>query len=113
MYICNLMTQPGQTDDYTANKHVEEVIRYLGKGVLDYVIINREKPDERLLDRYYREEGATLLQADIRAIKDLGVIPVVRNIIDNTHEKIELWQKQDLLRHDPHKLAEILIKLTK
>ncbi|MGA1841004.1 MAG: gluconeogenesis factor YvcK family protein [bacterium] len=113
VYICNLMTHPGQTDDYTANKHVEEVVRYLGEGVLDYVIINRERPEEKLLKRYYREEGATLLQADINGIKALGITPIVRNIVDKSHDKMELWQKQDLLRHDPHKLAKILIKLYK
>lgn len=111
VYICNLMTQPGQTDSYTANKHIEEVVRYLGKDVLDYVIINREIPDKKLLNRYYRDEGATLLQADIKGIRDLKVTPIVRNIVDKAHEKMELWQKQDLLRHDPNKLAKILIKL--
>jgi len=111
VYICNLMTQPGQSDNYTALRHIEEVVRYLGRGVLDYVILNRGIPEEKLLKRYFEEEGAILISPELEAIKRLGVTPIVRNIIDKEHEKLELWQKQDLLRHDSHKLAKILFQL--
>ena len=61
VYICNTTTQPGQTDGYTLSDHVQQVISYLGIGVLDYVVLNSSTPSAELMELYAREQVDVLL----------------------------------------------------
>ncbi len=109
VYICNIMTQAGQTDDYPVSRHVEAIERYLGKNVLDAVIVNNSRPSKSVLDSY-KKENAKLIELDKQNLpKGLKVIEA--DLIDRKHNVKEEWQKKDLLRHDSKKLAEILIGL--
>lgn len=111
VYVCNIVTQAGQTDGYKASDHVRAIIRYLGEGVLNYAIINNTVPPESVLERY-RKESAELVTAD-PGLEPLGVKVIQEDLVEDiTHMRI-LWEKQDLLRHDPVKLAEILRSLAR
>ncbi|MBM4036330.1 MAG: YvcK family protein, partial [Planctomycetes bacterium] len=109
VYVCNIVTQPGQTDSYTCADHVAAIERYLGAGVLDTVLINSTVPPAAILERY-RGERAELVRVDDK----LGAHRV-RVILDDLVEDLDhrriLWEKQDLLRHDPEKLAELIWNL--
>jgi len=107
IYICNVMTQPGQTDGYAASHHVAAVIEHLG-GALDAVVVNRVKPPAALLARY-AAEGAELVALD-PALYELGPEVIEADLIETSDHRAVLWEKQDLLRHDPQKLASILIR---
>lgn len=49
--ICNLMTQPGNTDDFTAEKFLSETEKYLGEGSIDYIVFNTKKPPSKALSQ--------------------------------------------------------------
>jgi len=109
VYVCNIVTQPGQTDGYTCADHIEAVERYLGPGVLQAVLLNSNVPPQPILDRY-REEGADLVRIDDR-ITSHRVQVILDDLVENLDYKRIVWEKQDLLRHDPDKLAELIWNL--
>jgi len=109
IYICNIVTQPGQTDGYTAADHVRAVQRYLGDGAPDYAIVNSTMPPKEVLERY-QAAGAQLLRAD-DDLRSLGPQIIEADIVENVDQERVLWEKQDLLRHDPAKLAHIIMEL--
>jgi len=109
IYICNIVTQPGQTDGYSAADHVRAIIKYLGEGTLDYVLVNSHVPPPEVFERY-RESGAELLVAD-DALRDLGPEVIEADLVEDLKDQRVLWEKQDLLRHDPEKLAHVVMEL--
>ena len=63
IYVCNIVTQPGQTDHYKVSDHIKAVTKYLGDGVLDYVIVNNNIPRKDILDKY-QKGGAEVVLMD-------------------------------------------------
>jgi uncharacterized cofD-like protein len=113
IYVCNTTTQPGQTDGYRALDHVRRVADALGAGVLDMALLNCGRPSPAALARF-AADGVFLLQpddAEIAAIAELGVRPVVRDLVEQADEQRDLWNKQDSVRHDPTKLSAALKEL--
>lgn len=101
VYVCNIMTEPGETDTLrTASQHVEALQKYLDPGTLDAVIVNAEPPNDRLLTRY-RREGATLVEVDEQRLRDLGLV-VIRGKL--------LGPRADYIRHDPAAISRVVIK---
>ena len=99
MYICNAMTQPGETDNFTVNDHVQMLEKYLGKDTIDVVIATNSKIDKKFLDKYLNEEQ-----------KDPVVIDY-NNIISKNYELIEsdlLTTADGTIRHDSLKLSSII-----
>ena len=100
IYICNVMTQPGETDFFGAYEHVRALIDHVGVQFLDFVIVNdQEVTGEQLLQ--YNAEGSTPVTPDIEKIRNLGITVVPARLIS----------KDDLVRHDPRKLSRVLIAL--
>jgi uncharacterized cofD-like protein len=103
-YICNVVTQPGQTDGYTAADHYAAVEEHLGEGVVDCMLLNTTRPKEEVMERY-RRDGAEFVESGWDSEK----VPVdVRytDLIEDLDAPRILWEKQDLLRHHPDKLAD-------
>lgn len=110
VYICNTTTQPGQTDGFDTVAHVQEVIRYLGEGHLDYVLLNTEMPADEMI-RAYRQDEVHFMPVtpeDIRRVKALGPIPIVGNFVEEDWQGKRALHKLDTIRHDPHKVATTL-----
>jgi 2-phospho-L-lactate transferase/gluconeogenesis factor (CofD/UPF0052 family) len=103
------MTQPGQTDGFDAADHLRAVLKYLGGSGIDCVLLNNTIPPKEILERY-RQEGAELVVPG--DIDSLGVDVVRADLVEDLEAERVLWEKQDLLRHDPAKLAEQIIKLS-
>ena len=97
MYVCNVMTQPGETDAMSAADHVEALLENAGARVCDYVIVNDEPPSKLL--EVYAEEGQIPVSPDVERIKALGLTPVKAHVISETAT----------VRHDPEKLAQVVI----
>lgn len=110
IYVCNIMTQPGQTNGFFASDHLKHIIKYVGKGVIDYVILNSEVPEQSLLKQYAADK-AFLVKNDIDEVRKLGVQPVLEDLVEDIHEKKLLWEKVSLLRHDSNKVAETIMGL--
>lgn len=100
IYICNVMTQPGETDGYTASMHAKAIIDHGGKGVIDYMLVNAA-PISRDMQAYYAERGAYPVEVDEEAINALGIGFVKADIISET----------DLIRHDPDKLCRSVMQM--
>lgn len=98
IYISNIMTQPGETDNFDVSDHVKIIKKYGGKEIVDYVIANSGEISEEIKSRYL-EEGSTLAKLDIDKLKDLSVEVICDDLI-----KI----KNGTVKHNADKLAEIL-----
>ncbi len=102
VYVCNLMTQPGETDGYTVSDHLKALAAHLGKGVVDYVVANEAVYPEDVLAKY-REQGAEPVLLDQEAVEALGVEAITGNfLVVNEH-----------VRHLPEALAQFLLNLVK
>jgi len=100
VYICNVMTQPGETDNYSASDHIVAIIKHIGRKLFDYVLVNTEVPIPALTHRYAKE-GAFPVRVDEARINQLDLKVI----------KEELLGRKDYLRHDPRKLALAIMKL--
>jgi uncharacterized cofD-like protein len=99
MYVCNVMTQPGETDSMAASEHVAALLANAGERVCDYVIVNDQLPS-RLLGAY-AEEGQTPVVPDLDRIKAMGLQPVRAQVISETMN----------VRHDPSRLAQVVLTI--
>ena len=97
IYVCNVMTQPGETVNYTASRHVEALFTNTGARVCDIAIVNDELP-RKLLDAY-AEEGQLPVVVDKTRLDRLGITTVRASVISETQT----------VRHDPEKLAAVVI----
>lgn len=100
IYVCNVMTQPGETDGYGAADHLEALEKHIGAGLVDIVVVNIEAPTEELLQRY-RETGAEPVDPQVERLKKMGVEVVGANLLS----------EHDLVRHDSDRLATTIIDL--
>ena len=107
VYVCNIMTQVSQTHNYKASDYVKRIKEHI---TLDYVILNNKKPSMKLL-KEYKKENAFLVENDFKELKKLGIKIIVEDVLDESAEKKTLWEKKDLLRHDPDKIAKLLAGL--
>lgn len=100
LYVSNIMTQPGETDGFAVEDHIRSIFKHAGSNIIDYVIINVGKIDEKLEGKY-KEEEAHLVKIDEEEVRNLNV-----NIIEGDFIKV----KNGLIRHNSEKLASILIE---
>lgn len=100
IYICNVMTQPGETDGYTASMHVKAIMDHAGRNAVDYVIVNSTPVPEDLKQKY-AETGAYPVVVDDDALNQLGV-----GII-----KADLITSKDAIHHDPKKLCDSVMRV--
>ncbi|HCB92325.1 MAG TPA: hypothetical protein DEP57_00690 [Selenomonas sp.] len=100
IYICNVMTQEGETDGYTASMHAKAILDHAGKGTIDYMLVN-SAPISEEMQAYYAKKGAYPVVVDEEAINALGIGFVRSDIINET----------DLIRHDPVKLCNSIMRM--
>ncbi|MDQ3282024.1 MAG: YvcK family protein [Acidobacteriota bacterium] len=99
VYICNVMTQPNETDEYTAQDHLEAIIEHAGL-VVDVMVMNGRRPTEAIV-KAYAAMNQVPVQFDVEAIRALGVTPFFGDII----------AEGDYVRHEPAALAQTVFQL--
>ncbi len=98
IYVCNIMTQPGETDSFSASDHIRRLLDHSHPHVFDYCLVNAgEIPAE--VRRRYAEDSSIPVQADVKNIRGMGY----RVIEENT-----VFIDNGVVRHDPAKLARII-----
>ncbi len=110
IFVMNLMTKYGQTTDYKASDHLADIEKYLGAGVLDYVLVNTKKPRQETL-AWYEEFQEFPVEDDLGDDKDYKIIRknLIRDvIIKNTPEDA---LRRSIIRHDPDKLATEIVDI--
>ena len=73
MYICNVVTQPGETDEFKVSDHIKLINHYLGKDMIDVVVANNSEIDEKVVEKYYTEEQKDLVPIDHDELNKLNV----------------------------------------
>lgn len=101
IYICNLMTKNGETDNYMASHHVEQIEKYLGEKILDAVIINTKKIPTKLAKKYNNEFSQQIIY-DTKNLEKVTYKIYPANL---------LTTKADLIRHDSDKLARHILSI--
>lgn len=100
MYICNAMTQPGETDKFTVADHIELINSYLNRRKMDVVIASNTKIDKEVANNYETKEQKDPVIIDKDRIDKLGV-----ELIESDLIKVE----NNVLRHDSIKIASIIM----
>lgn len=111
VFVLNLMTRFGQTNDFTAKDHIWELEKYLGKGAIDVCLINKTKKFPRGVVAKYKEEKAYPVKDDLR---NGNAVRIVRGsfISSNVFEKPRSDKLiRSLIRHNPDRLAKAIISL--
>jgi uncharacterized cofD-like protein len=101
IYVNNIMTEPGQTDNFSISDHIKAIIDHVGTGIMDYCIYDTGEIIPEFVRKYNRG-GQDLVEQDIAKAKDLGVKLLQRDlstIID------------DNIRHNPKAVAEAIIQI--
>lgn len=100
IYICNIMTQMGETEGYTVADHIRAIDEACGRPLFDAVLVQRRPPSAQALIRYAKEGSAPVF-FDRQAILDLGRRIVVANIMQEDDEKV---------RHSSDRLAGVIMR---
>jgi uncharacterized cofD-like protein len=104
IYICNLMTKPGETAGYSAEDHVREIIEYLGGDYLDYVVISDTKLSAYSIKTYAKKAQAPVKLKNPQAMKALTKARIIM---------ADVSDKKELVRHDGEKIRRTIGSLAK
>ena len=99
IYISNVMTQPGETDNFAVSDHIKTLMKYSGKNSIEYVIANNGTIPNEIKERYLKE-GSELVELDYENIKGLGVEIVETDLVKIT---------KGYVKHDSEHLAQVLM----
>ncbi|HEU4886466.1 MAG TPA: gluconeogenesis factor YvcK family protein [Thermoanaerobaculia bacterium] len=99
VYVCNVMTQPNETDGYAAQDHLRAIVEHAGL-VVDVMVMNGNRPSEAIIANYAAMNQHPV-QFDLEAIRTLGVTPFFGDII----------AEDDFVRHDPDALAQTIFQI--
>ncbi len=99
VYVSNIMTEPGQTDDYGVSDHINAIVEHCGQGIVDYCIYDTGEVVPEFIKRY-NLEGQDLVDQDIDKVKGISFLQRNLSMI-----------KDDLIRHDPNLVASAIIEL--
>jgi uncharacterized cofD-like protein len=101
IYISNIMTQEGETDDFEVADHINAIFKHTSNGIIDYVATNTQEINNSIIERYL-EKNAKPVKIDEKNIMDLDVKVIEGDFIT---------VKDGLLRHNPDKLAKFLMEI--
>ena len=101
IYVSNIMTEPGQTDNYGVSDHIEAILEHAGQGIIDYCIYDTGEVVPEFIKKY-NLEGADLVEQDIQKAKNKGIQLIQRNLS---------YIQGEFIRHNPDAVAAAIIDL--
>lgn len=104
-FVVNLMNRKGQTTGYKVSDYLKEIVRFIGKDIFDYILVNDQAPPNELIEVYAQEGDLVannLVEDRVRSANLLGEVEI--------DSKTDLL-KRNLIRHDSKKLAQELMKI--
>lgn len=102
IYVCNIMTQEGETEGYSVGDHIRAIDRACGKRLFEAVLVQKQTPSAKALIRY-AQENSNPVPLDRDVVGRLGRRIILANVMDEDAET-------GLLRHNSYALARILIR---
>jgi len=100
IYVCNIMTQSGETDNYKASDHIEALVAHAKSKLFDYCILNFAPIPPQFVEKYKQEDAYPVI-ADLEKIEEMGFSVIKDNLVS----------AKDCVRHDAQKLARIIVDL--
>ena len=101
VYIVNAMTQPGETDGFTAYDHMDTFLKFSGLESVDAVVVNTKMPPNEILKRYV-SEGQEPVVPDVGRISKRGI---------NVYAEDLIGEKDSFVRHDPDRLTSLILRI--
>ena len=101
VYVCNVMTQEGETTGYTAADHIQAIFDHIGEDSVDAIVVHNE-PIKQSIRAIYAEENAEPVEYDTIRLIDMGLEIIEGDIIDHGRKT---------LRHDTNKIANLLFSM--
>lgn len=101
IYVSNIMTEPGQTDNYSLSEHIEAIFEHAGQGIIDYCIYDSGDIIPEYIKKY-NMQGSELVEQDILKVKNKGIQLLRRDLA---------YIKDDLIRHNPNEVAKAIIEI--
>ena len=105
MYICNMLTQPGETDDFKVSDHIKTLNCYLGNRTVDYVIANNGEIDKTLANIYANEEQKDIVVLDKKETEKLGAKVISDDLV---YIKLFAEEQKNVFRHNYVKLGFLI-----
>jgi uncharacterized cofD-like protein len=102
IYVCNIMTQPGETENYTVADHIKAIDRLSKQKLFDAVLVHRKSPSEKSLERYALENSHPVY-LDRQEVAQLNRRIVMANVMEED-------EVMGYVRHDPNQLARVLLR---
>lgn len=99
MYLCNAMTQPGETDNFGVSDHIDVLEKYLGTNSIDVVVASNTKLDSKILEKYETEEQKDPVVIDYENLKNRKLEIIESDL---------LTTKDNTIRHNSLKLSSII-----
>lgn len=99
VYIANLMTQPGETQGYSVADHVRAIDAHAERKLFDAVVVSRAPVSPRIIRRY-KAQGAEPVRPSLNELRDMGLTAITGDLL----------HQHGVVRHDPERLASLLIK---
>ncbi len=104
IYVCNIMTQPGETDGFTVSDHIKTLISHAQYDkIIDAVLVNTDLPEN--LTAPYKDAGSVPVVVDTKEINKLGIQIVQKNLIEDKRYEDG---HSSFIRHSPQRLARII-----
>ncbi|WP_138203466.1 gluconeogenesis factor YvcK family protein [Haloimpatiens lingqiaonensis] len=100
IYVCNIMTQPGETDEFSVSDHIKAVHKHVGEGMVNYTVVNNGEITDELIGKY-KLKTSHIVSCDDEELKNMNI-----NVVKGDFIKV----RKGLIRHDAEKLSSILIE---
>lgn len=98
VYIANLMTQPGETTNYSVAEHLRAIQEHVKPRIVDFVVANRQRVSPAVARRY-RREGASQVKVDAPRLRQMGARVLLGNLLE----------ERNVIRHHSERLAQLLL----
>lgn len=115
VYVGNIVTQPGQTDSFTASQHVDVILRHLREGVPQPIhqfsaLVNRAQPDDAATRKLLEQECKEIVLVDAEELDKRGIYWAAADLIGDLRDVPWEGPKAGMLRHDPHRLGDAICR---
>lgn len=101
VYVCNIMTQNGETDHYSAADHVQAIYHHIGPNTIDSILVHNQSLPEAIL-QVYKQQQSVPVHLNVDDLLKLNVEIIAEDIIDDS---------QQVVRHNTEKIAGILYRM--
>lgn len=104
VYMCNIMTQPGESDGMNVVDHIKCIVEHAGVQFIDYVVVNNEQLPEVILDRYMKNGAELVMLDDVQRLQleKLGIQIIEKRLIEI---------KKGYIRHDADILSDTVVNI--